>query len=98
MTDLTAIANGVLDTIKGNNKNIQTAAEFLNQAHKVDVIRDDVGALLYATVEISDKNPDVYVNAIHGMISVSQDGEREQLSYNDEDDVIGLLSFLEFYY
>lgn len=98
MTDLTAIANGVLDTIKGNNKNIQTAAEFLNQAHEVDVIRDDVGALVYAKIEVSNNDPKIYVDVLNNTISVSQSENRTQLSYDFEDDVIGLSSYIEWYY
>lgn len=106
MSDLDNIANSILDTIKGNNANVQTAAEFLDTvhtefldtAHAVGTIRDDVGALVYAKIEISNNNPKIYVDVLNNIISVSQGENRTQLSYDLEDDVIGLSSYIEWYY
>lgn len=98
MSDIDNIANNILDTIKGNNANVQTAAKFLDDAHDVDTIRDDVGALVYAKIEVSNNNPKIYVDVLNNTISVSQDENRTQLSYDLEDDVIGLSSYIEWYY
>lgn len=98
MSDLDNIANSILDTIKGNNANVQTAAKFLDTVDAVDTIRDDVGALVYAKVEVSNNDPKIYVDVLNNTISVSQGENRTQLSYDFEDDVIGLSSYIEWYY
>lgn len=98
MSDLDNIANSILDTIKGNNANVQTAAKFLDSVDAVDTIRDDVGALVYAKIEVSNNNPKIYVDVLNNTISVSQGENRTQLHYDFEDDVIGLFSYIEWYY
>lgn len=98
MSDLDNIANSILDTIKGNNANVQTAAKFLDTVDAVDTIRDDVGAIVYAKIEVSNNDPKIYIDVLNNTISVSQDENRTQLSYDFEDDVIGLSSYIEWYY
>lgn len=98
MSDLDNIANSILDTIKGNNANVQTAAKFLDSVDAVDTIRDDVGALVYAKIEVSNNDPKIYIDVLNNTISVSQSENRTQLSYDFEDDVIGLSSYIEWYY
>lgn len=98
MSDLDNISNSILDTIKGNNANVQTAAKFLDSVDAVDTIRDDVGALVYAKIEVSNNDPKIYVDVLNNTISVSQGEHRTQLSYDFEDDVIGLSSYIEWYY
>lgn len=96
MREMKSYADELLATIKGLDG--RDVSELIEDALHVNVVRNQEGGIVIAEVDITYGGPTVYIDALNRFVSASFGDIGVKRFYDEDDDVIGLLDYIETYY